>query len=56
MDGETRAMHGTPENKLPGGAVPETANEHGGEIVDIGACGAFAVASERDVDVVAQPC
>ena len=55
MNGETDAVHATPKHKFPGCSMPQTAHEHGQEIVDIGADGAFAVAPQRNVDIVAKP-
>ena len=49
-------MEGTPDDEGPCSAVPESAEEHGKGQVDVGAGGAFLVATERDVEVVAEPC
>ncbi len=46
---------GAPEHEGPGGAVPEAAEEHGDEDVDRDPPLAPAVATERNVEIVAQP-
>ncbi len=48
-------MPEAPEDEVPGGAVPEASEEHGDEEVSAGAPGARAVASEADVEVIAEP-
>ena len=47
-------MEQTPDDKGPGRAVPEAADEHHDHEIDHGARGAGAVAADRDVKVIAQ--
>ena len=49
-------MHSSPKNEVEARAVPQSAEEHRDDEVHVLAALAFAVASERDVDVVANPC
>lgn len=55
VDGQAGAVHGSPHHEAPRGAVPQAADEHGGEVVEIGAGRAAAVAAQGYVDIVAQP-
>src|ERR1700749_667431 len=48
-------MQSAPQHEHPGSAVPETADQHGEEQAEEGAPFAVAVATQRDVQVVAQP-
>ena len=47
-------MDGAPDDEGPLGAVPEAADDHDGHEVEVGAGGAEAVATEGDVEVVAE--
>ena len=53
--GQCCAMHATPSHEIQAGSVPETTQQHGHNQVDIGAYAASAVATQRDIDVVAYP-
>ena len=55
MDSQTYSMHSSPEDEFPSGSVPKATDEHGEEIVEIGSECAFPIASQGDVDIVAQP-
>src|SRR4029077_3321362 len=44
-----------PDDEGPGGAMPEAAEEEDDDEIAIGLERAFAVAPERDVDIVAKP-
>jgi len=52
---EQQAVIGAPEHEVPARPVPQAAEQHGQEEVQVGAGGAATVAAERDVEVVAQP-
>ena len=49
------AVNGAPYNECEVGPMPYTADKECGEDIAVGTCIAFAVAAERDVDVVAEP-
>jgi len=53
---QRRAVQRAPEDEADGGAVPQSAQQHRDEQVAVGAQFAFAVAAQRNVEVVAQPC
>ena len=54
--GECAAVHGSPGYKSPVGAVPEPAEEHGDEQVQVGAEFTLPVAPEpEDIQVIFQP-
>lgn len=48
-------MHGAPDHKGPGGAVPEPAQQKSNEKIAQGAGSAAAVAAERDIKIIPQP-
>ena len=48
-------MERAPEGEFPCGAVPETAEEHDEEEIEVGASVAFAIPAKRDVEVITQP-
>ncbi len=52
---EVGAVECAPDDEGPCSTVPESAEEHGEGQVDVGARGAFLVATEGDVEVVAKP-
>src|SRR5690606_2583166 len=55
LDGQPDAVPGAPDHVGEVGAVPQAAEQHGQEQVAVGLEGAAAVASQADVQVVAQP-
>src|SRR5690606_16779364 len=55
IDRQPHAVERSPDDERPGGAVPQAAEQHGDEQVQVGAGRPTAVAAERDVEVVAQP-
>ena len=48
-------MIAAPDQEIPTGAVPQSAEQHGQHQVAVGAPGAVAAAAERNVQIVAQP-
>ena len=52
---KTEAVHGSPEDEHEGASVPQTCHHHGDEVVEIGAHLSHLVASQRDVEIVAEP-
>ena len=54
-DNQVDAVQAAPDDEVPGGAVPQAAEQHREHQVHVGADGALPVAAERDVQVVAQP-
>src|SRR5579859_678187 len=48
------SVSGAPDGVPPGGAMPESSQEHHDEQVDVRADGAFAISPERYVKVIAQ--
>ena len=55
VQGQCHTVQRTPQYKADGGTVPQTTQQHRDEQVKVGAQLAFAVASQRDVEVVSQP-
>ena len=49
LDREAGAMHPPPEHESPRGPVPEAAEEHGDQEVDVGADAAPPVAAQANV-------
>lgn len=56
VDGQKQAVVSAPEQVHPARAVPQAAEHHGEDVVEVGAKFAVAVATEGNVEVVAQPC
>ena len=54
VDDQRQPMHATPDNKGPGGPVPETTEQHRQHQVAMGEELAAAIASERDVQIIPQ--
>ena len=54
IDAKVKAMQRAPDDKGPGGAVPEAAEQHRDHQVHIAQQRAMAVAAERNVEIVAQ--
>src|SRR5205809_1271185 len=54
FDHEIGAMKQSPNDKGPGGAVTETAQEHNDDEIDRGSRPSHPVAAERNVKVIAQ--
>src|SRR5690606_24124676 len=52
LDGLEEPVVPAPDDEVPGGAVPEPADEHGRHQVEVGPALSPPVAPERDVDVV----
>ena len=52
---ERKAVHRSPNDKVPRSPVPESAQEHGHELVEVHAPFAAAVAAHGDVEIVAKP-
>lgn len=52
--GKHEPVHRSPDDKGPLSTMPEAADDHDGHQVGVGAGGAEAVASERDVEVIAK--
>lgn len=55
VQGEGHAVQRAPEDEAHGGTVPQAAEKHRQQQVDVCAHAALAVAAERYVEVVAQP-
>ena len=55
MGNHTQTMIGAPYDKVEGSTVPESANQESEEVVQIGPELSFAVAAQRDIEIVAQP-
>src|SRR5690349_16943963 len=55
MNGERNAMPKSPEDKADPSTVPNSADQHGSDDVEIDATGRNARSAERNVDVVHQP-
>ena len=55
FQGQERSLIRAPDDERPGGAVPESAQEHGEEQVAVGSPGAVAAPAEGNVEVVAKP-
>ncbi len=55
MDAQGHAVHAAPDHEIPARAVPEAAQQHRDEHVGLRAHHSAAVASERDVQVIAEP-
>lgn len=55
VDDEDGSLIGAPEYKRPGGAMPETAQQHGEHEIAVGMEGAMAIAAEGNVHIVPQP-
>jgi len=54
-DQENAVIH-TPQHERPGRAVPESPEHHGNEEVAVDPGGRAAAATQRNIEVVAQPC
>src|SRR5262245_4648428 len=54
LDHKEETVDDAPDDKCPGRAVPESAQEHDDHEIDGGAGRPGAIAAERDVEVVAQ--
>ena len=52
---QTRAMEGTPDHEVPAGAVPQPSEQHRQEEVAVLRTWSASVATQRDVQIVAQP-
>ena len=50
-----KAMHAAPDDEIPRSAVPQAAEQHREEQVEVHAQPPLSVAAERDVEIVAQP-
>lgn len=48
-------MQQTPEDKIPTGPVPQSAQQHGGEQIGVCAKASLSVSAERDVQILLQP-
>ena len=55
LGGLKRAVIGTPGKESVVGAVPDTGEEESDEDIEIMASGAYAIAAERDVDIMGEP-
>ena len=55
LEGEHAAVQSTPDDKIPRRAVPESAEQHGDDQIEVSASDFAAVAAERNVEVFAQP-
>src|SRR6185369_14413995 len=55
LDDEEEPMPQPPDDEGPGGAMPEAAKKEDDDQIAIGLEGAFAIAPQRDVDIVAKP-
>ena len=56
LEREIAAVDATPDQEVPARPVPQPAEQHHQREVDIRADAALAVAAERDVKVIAEPC
>ncbi len=54
VDAEVEAVESAPEHEDPCGTVPEPAEKHGDEEVEVAAGVPFSVAAEGEVEVVAE--
>src|SRR5271168_2008192 len=55
MNNQEDAVIETPEHKIPGGAMPEPSQHHRDHQVSVGLRHTFTVATQRDVEIVAEP-
>ena len=55
MNGQCHAMKSSPHNEVPRSTMPESAQQHGQNQIDIGTEFPFSVPSQRNIKVVAQP-
>ena len=55
MQGKCHTVQRTPKDKTDGGTVPQTAQKHRQQQVEIGAPLALAVAAKRNVEVIPEP-
>ncbi len=53
---ESQSVDNAPEHEHEGGSVPQSCHSHRQQTVEVGAQTVVAVASERNVQVVAEPC
>ena len=53
--GKCYAVQAAPYDEVPRSAVPESAQQHGQNQVDVGTYLAFPVTAQRNVEVIAQP-
>ena len=50
------AMYGAPEDERPVGSMPKSAQEEDDELIADPFRFAYAIASQRDVEIVSEPC
>jgi len=55
VQGQRYAVQRSPKDEAHGRPVPQTAEQHGDEQVEIGADTPLAVAAQRDIEIIAQP-
>src|SRR5260370_20333786 len=55
MNGKRNPVPQAPEYKVDAGAVPDAADQHGGDHVEVDAAGRDARTTERNIDVVHEP-
>ena len=55
MHRQSQAMHASPGHKMKAGTMPQSAQKHGDEEVDVLSDFAFAVSTQRNIDVIANP-
>ena len=55
MKRQRRAVQESPEHEVPARAVPQPAQEHGDDQIDVRAPRPLPIAAQRDVEVVAEP-
>src|SRR4030095_9056304 len=49
-------MQSTPNNKCPVSAMPQSTQEHCEHEINVSADFTFSIATERDVEIIPQPC
>src|SRR5205823_5104614 len=54
IDDQVQAVQPAPEDECPPGAMPQAAEQHGDEQVEVAPCRTLAIAAKRNVEVVAQ--
>ena len=55
LESEHAAMESAPDHEIPRRAVPQSAEQHRKDQVDVGSPPASAISAERDVEVFPQP-
>ena len=55
LQAKKHAVNATPQNEVETGAMPQAAEQHGGQQIDVGAHLALTVSAEGDVHIIAYP-